>query len=159
VVELPKGGNTAVPGPLIRSTLRTRLAPGEIDICALLVDDQRRARSDEDFVYFNQESSRCGSTRRLSPLEIEVDLSRVPAGVDAIVIAASIDDAISGSVADHGGGSITISGASAITHIFAGLTTERCVIAAEIYRRNGGWKVRAISQGFHDLLTSAGPSI
>jgi hypothetical protein len=32
-----------------------------------------------------------------------------------------------------------------------GLTTERCVIAAELYRRNGGWKVRAISQGFDDL--------
>ena len=25
------------------------------------------------------------------------------------------------------------------------------VIAAEIHRRNGGWKIRAVSQGFHDL--------
>lgn len=76
MVELPKGGNTSVLGPVIRSILRTDVAPGQMDICALLVDDQRRARSDEDFVFFNQERSRCGSTRRLSPVEIEVDLNK-----------------------------------------------------------------------------------
>jgi stress response protein SCP2 len=151
VVELPKGGNTVVLGPVIRSTLRTSIAPGQIDICALLVDDQRRARSDEDFVFFNQERSRCGSTRRLSPFEIEIDLTTVPATVDAIVIAAALDDTLTGSVADHGGGSITFTGNPTITHAFTGLTTERCVIAAEVYRRNGAWKVRAISQGFPDL--------
>ncbi|MFC4946259.1 restriction endonuclease [Pseudonocardia sp. GCM10023141] len=151
MVELPKGGNTAVPGPVIRSTLQTGLAPGDIDICALLVDEHRRARSDDDFVFFNNERSRCGSTRRLSPLEIEVDLSSVPNTIDAIIIAAAIDDGVAGSVADHGGGGITISGGSTVTHTFTGLTTERCVIAAEVYRRGGGWKVRAVSQGFSEL--------
>nr|WP_232666407.1 TerD family protein [Pseudonocardia sp. TRM90224] len=151
VVELPKGGNATIVGPLVRSTLRTHLAPGQIDICALLVDDQRRTRSDEDFVFFNQERSRCGSTRRLSAVEIEVNLDEVPAAVDAIVIAASLDDGVPGSVADHGAGHITVAADPAVTHTFTGLTTERCVIAAEIYRRNGNWKVRAISQGFDDL--------
>ena len=47
MVDLPKGGNTSVVGPVIRSTLQTRLAPGDIEICALLVDEQRKARSDE----------------------------------------------------------------------------------------------------------------
>ena len=43
MVELPKGGNTSVVGPLIRSTLQTRVAPGDIEICALLVDPPPRA--------------------------------------------------------------------------------------------------------------------
>jgi stress response protein SCP2 len=151
VVELPKGGNTVIRGPVVRSLLRTQLAPGQIDICALLVDDHRRTRSDEDFVFFNRERSRCGSTRRVSPVEIEVALEKVPAAVDAIVIAASLDDSVGGSVAEHGSGGITFVGDPAVTHALTGLTTERCVIAAELYRRNGGWKVRAISQGFDDL--------
>ena len=137
---------------MIRSTLQTRLARGEIDICALLVNQQRRTRSDEDFVFFNQDRSRCGSTRRLSDVEIEVDLRNVPAAVDAIVIAVSLDNAIPGSVASHGGGRILVTdAASAITHTLAGLTSERCVIVAELYRRAAGWKLRAISQGFPDL--------
>jgi stress response protein SCP2 len=151
MVDLPKGGNTSVVGPVIRSTLQTRLAPGDIEICALLVDQQRKARSDEDFVFFNHERSRCGSTRRLSPVDVEIDLERVPTGVDAIVIAAALDDTVTGSVADHGGGGVKRVGTSTITHTFTGLTTERCVIVAEVYRRNGMWKVRAISQGFPDL--------
>ena len=61
MVDLPKGGNTSVVGPVIRSTLHTRLTPGEIDICALLVDQHRKARADSDFVFFNQERSRCGT--------------------------------------------------------------------------------------------------
>ena len=78
MVELPKGGNTSVVGPPIRSTLQTRVAPGDIEICALLVDEQRKARSDEDFVFFNHERSRCGSTRRRSPVDVEINLERVP---------------------------------------------------------------------------------
>jgi stress response protein SCP2 len=66
MVDLPKGGNTSVVGPVIRSTLQTRLAPGDIEICALLVDQQRKARSDEDFVFFNHERSR-SSRARSSP--------------------------------------------------------------------------------------------
>ncbi|MDN5849771.1 MAG: restriction endonuclease [Nitrococcus sp.] len=86
--------------------------------------------SDEDFVFFNHERSRCGSTRRLSPVEIEVDLDHVPATVDAIVIAASLDDSVGGSVADHGSSEISFAGNPPVTHALTGLTTERCVIAS-----------------------------
>jgi hypothetical protein len=43
VVDLPKDGNTALVGPVIRLILHTRLAPGDIDIFALLVDVPRPA--------------------------------------------------------------------------------------------------------------------
>ena len=41
MVDLPKDGNTALVGPVIRLILHTRLAPGDIDIFALLVDVPR----------------------------------------------------------------------------------------------------------------------
>lgn len=151
MAELVKGANTQLAGPVVRAVLRSGLAPTEIDICAMLLSGSRRVRSDHDFVFFNKEQSGCGSTRRLSPIELRIDLSQVPAEIEIVIVAASMDDDMPGSLAAHGGGFVVHHGSATISHVFDGLTTERCVIAAEIYRRAGGWKLRAVSQGYDDL--------
>jgi stress response protein SCP2 len=151
-VDLPKGGNTVLAGHVISALLRTSLPPDDIDLSALLVAADRRVRSDADLVFFNQERSPCGSTRRVSSTRIEVNLRLVPESIDAVVIVASLDDSVAGHVAGHGGGELVVEdGAVTVRHTMTGLTTERCVLAAELYRRGNSWKVRAISQGYADL--------
>lgn len=151
-VDLPKGGNTVLAGHEISAILRTALPPDDIDLSALLVGANRQVRSDADFVFFNQERSPCGSTRRASPTRIEVDLRRVPEQVHAVVIVASLDDSVAGHVAGNGGGELVVEdGATTVRHTMTGLTSERCVLVAELYRRGDSWKLRAISQGYDDL--------
>ncbi len=155
-MELVKGANTRLHGQALQVALHASLAAGEIELCALLLGPDRRVRSDADFVFFNQPRSGCGSTRRLSPTSLRIELTDVPGDVIAVLLTANVDDAIDGSLADRGGGAITIADASTtVRHQLDGLTTERCVIAAEVYRRDGGWKVRAVSQGYDDLAQLA----
>jgi stress response protein SCP2 len=153
VIELVKGANARLTGPSIRASVRTSLGPDQIDVCAVLVNAQRQVRGDADFVFFNHKRSGCGSTRLVSPVELQVDLHRLPPDVDRVVIAAALDDGLPGSVESNGGGGFVVhDGSNTFGHTFDGLSTERCVIAAEIYRRHDGWKLRAVSQGYDDLV-------
>ena len=95
---------------------------------------------------------RVGVPRLLSPVELQIDLARIPRDVEVVVLAASLDDRVPGSFAAHGNGFVVRDGAARIRHSFDGLSTERCVIAAEVYRRDGGWKLNpAVSQGYDHL--------
>jgi stress response protein SCP2 len=87
------------------------------------------------------------------PDSIEVDTAAVPAGIEKIVVTASID----------GGGAFagttptaTVRGADdgSVIATFAptGLGPETALIVVEVYRRGGAWKVRAIGQGYADGL-------
>lgn len=42
MVELVKGANTQLDGPVVRAVLRSGLAPAEIDIRAMLLSARRR---------------------------------------------------------------------------------------------------------------------
>jgi hypothetical protein len=99
-------------------------------------------------------SSPAAAARGSCPrVELQVDLHRLPPDVDRVVIAAALDDGLPGSVESNGGGGFVVhDGSSTFGHTFDGLSTERCVIAAEIYRRHDSWKLRAVSQGYDDLV-------
>jgi stress response protein SCP2 len=149
--ELVKGANTRLRSASIHAELLTDLDVEQIDMCAMLLGPRRRVRGDGDFVFFNQKRSACGSTRLVSPVQLQIDLARIPSDVEVVVLAATLDDRVAGSFAAHGEGFVVRDGAVTIRHSFDGLSTERCVIAAEVYRRDGGWKLRAVSQGYDNL--------
>lgn len=150
---LPKGANVVLAGPTIRLTFQTPLDPTKVAIYVLLIDERRRVLSDEEVVFANNDHSSCGSVRLGFAGDVEVDLQRVPFAVDGIVVSAALDSTISGSFASLGGGRITVidDASNANTHDLTGLTTERCVILVELYRRDGDWRMRAVSQGFGEL--------
>ena len=83
---------------------------------------------------------------------VVISLSDVAPSVENILVAAALDDDVSGSFLTHGGGvvHIDIDGHPFATHALTGLSNERCVILVELYRRAGKWKVRAVSQGWAD---------
>lgn len=131
-----------------------------IDASALLLGADKKVGSDEDFVFYNQQESPDGSVRYLGRRETEsgpherllVHLSAVPAEVDAIVLAGSVD---TGSFGDLGKLSLHLmdaSGSPIAEYVTADASTETAFVFGEIYRRNGLWKLRAIGQGWSSGL-------
>ncbi|WP_245551183.1 VWA domain-containing protein [Nocardia paucivorans] len=123
------------------------------DLCALLVDDRDKVRSDADFVFYNQPT---GPGVRLrpgtggQPAALEVSTAAVPADIAQIRIVTTLDDPTNtfgripppiASVTEPGG-------RARYRYRIEGLGSESVVIALELYRRGAGWKIRAVGQGY-----------
>ncbi|NMO03460.1 TerD family protein [Gordonia sp. TBRC 11910] len=161
--DLAKGQN----GPLSTSNLSvsmTLTAPA--DLSALLVTAAGKVRSDADFVFYNQPTGP-GVTLSSGPsgATLQINTDNVPSDIDQIRAVITLDDASSNfgrfpaptaHVADANGTEL-------FRYVVNGLNTESVVIALEVYRRQGNWKVRAIGQGyaggFADLVRDHGVSV
>ncbi|MFI5980182.1 VWA domain-containing protein [Streptomyces sp. NPDC051555] len=117
------------------------------DVSALLLGADGRVRSDDDLVFYNHPAqdgvSVAGSV-------VTADLLRVPAGVDRLVVVVSADPLQPGAVftrAPHL--SIAQAGSPARSFTAPDFTSgETVVVLAELYRRGGEWKIRAVGQGY-----------
>lgn len=128
----------------------------EVDVVAFLVDADDRVVADEDFVFYNAPVSEHGAVSLSvdgdSEQSIRVDLDLVGDEHAKIVIAASLaEDATFG---DLGAVTLAVDGdlVTAATATLDAGTTERTMLLAEIYRRGGTWRLRAIGQGYDDGL-------
>ncbi|WP_405487111.1 TerD family protein [Nocardia sp. NBC_00511] len=123
------------------------------DLSALLVTERGTVRSDADFVFFNQPS---GPGVTLTPgaagqpAALAITLAAIPADIQQIRAVVTLDDANSSFgrtappvayVSDNAGNVL-------YEYRIEGLSTESIVIALEVYRRQGDWKVRAVGQGY-----------
>ncbi|SUA78790.1 General stress protein 16U [Nocardia otitidiscaviarum] len=158
---LTKGQNAALPVAELAVAVRTDTA---VDIAALLLTGDRRVRSDDDFVFFNQPH---GPGVRLSEAggELSFALGAVPADVDAVRVVLTLGDA-DDTFGRHGAPVASIrdtTGNPLYEYAIEGLTTESVVIAVELYRRGPAWKVRAVGQGyaggFAALVTDHGVTV
>ncbi|WP_269821877.1 TerD family protein [Nocardia asteroides] len=137
---LPKGGNVPLGGGQVRITV----APNGIDVSVLCVGADGKVGGDADFVFYNQPESPDGAVR-LAGGAISVDLSRVAARVERLVVAASVD---TGTVAGVPLAVRVSDGVAAHDLAVGGLSTETTVVLGEIYRRGGAWKLRNVGQGY-----------
>ncbi|CAM3845473.1 TerD family protein [Mycolicibacterium frederiksbergense] len=165
MTQLSKGQN----GPLSTNDLLISVdlsAPA--DLSALLVADTGKVRSDADFVFFNQP---VGPGVRLQPgpsghpASLAVNLSSVPADIARVRAVITLDNTNTtfgqstppvARICDAAGNII-------YEYRIEGLSSESIVIAAEVYRRQDTWKVRAVGQGyaggFAALVTDHGVSV
>ncbi|MFF2084884.1 TerD family protein [Nocardia sp. NPDC058176] len=146
-MELTKGANA----PISASEVRIAVAAATtVDIAALLLTASGKVRSDSDFVFYNQPIA--PGVEVLGPEAISVIPGAVPAEIDKIVLTASLDGTGPADWGQAGPLRITVTDASTggLLATFApdGLGPETALIACELYRRNGGWKVRAVGQGY-----------
>jgi stress response protein SCP2 len=153
MTEMTPGSNVPLSVPRVAVDVS---APVRLDVSGLLLAADGKVRSDDDFVFYNQPQGPGVAHRSgggSAPDSIEVDTGAVPAGIEKIVVTASID----------GGGAFagttptaTVRGADggAVIATFAptGLGPETALVIVEIYRRGGAWKVRAVGQGYADGL-------
>ncbi|MDJ0393620.1 TerD family protein [Rhodococcus sp. G-MC3] len=138
------------------------------DLSALMVGADGKVRSDADFVFFNQPSGpgvRLVQGQAGQPAQLAVSLSQVPADIEQIRAVITLEDTSSsfGRSAPPTAYVADTQGNSLFHYTIDGLNTESIVIAVEIYRRSGSWKVRAVGQGyaggFAALVTDHGVSV
>lgn len=150
-MELSKGANA----PISAGEVLVEVASSvPVDVAALLVAATGKVRSDNDFVFYNQPIGP-GVTAQ-PPNRVRVVTREVPADIDKVVITASLDGTGPATWGQAGPLRITLldaaSGANLATFTPTDLSTETAVVACEIYRRQGAWKVRAVGQGYANGL-------
>lgn len=174
---LPKGANTVIAAPL-NAALQIELrwtapsATEELDLFLLLLNTNGRVTHNSDIIFYNQPEYAGGVAKYVGRNDTgaghahnaELILGRLPDSVHTIAIAAALDS-------DHSQLSALTSLQLSVTNDFGtvctihgeGLRVERVVVLAEIYRRNGDWKIRSVSQGWDgglpDLLTHYGADV
>ncbi|MBB2894147.1 TerD family protein [Flexivirga oryzae] len=158
MTQLTKGSNTPIDAGQVRITLQWQPGPGvpDVDASALLLRESGKVASDDDFVFYNQPSHPSGAVRHLGKQPgadaLEVDLSRLPAEIPRVVLAASADGGAFGQVPGlRLVASDAASGAELATFDMAA-ENETAFVSGELYQRGGQWKLRAVAQGYSSGL-------
>jgi len=151
---ISKGGNLPIGAASVRAELSWTGGAGvpDVDVSALLLQESGRVSSDDDFVFYNQPNHPGGAVRHTGKSgtrdAVEVDLDRLPASVDRVVLAAS---AGGGPFARVPGLRLVLSdrtSGAAIVEFPISAGPETAMLTGELYRRAGQWKFRAIGQGY-----------
>lgn len=150
-MELSKGANTPIPTSLLAVVISWR-SEHTVDAHALLLDADGTVRGDRDLVFYNAprhisqavtlDQDPAPGTARLS-----VSLPRTEAEVDRIVVSGSLENATFADVEDL---RITVFAVDGPVAVFA-LADPEAVTAmmfGEFYRRDEGWRFRAVGQGW-----------
>ncbi|WP_327323349.1 TerD family protein [Streptomyces sp. NBC_01210] len=157
-----KGSNAPLDAMAVRAVLRWTPGAGvpDVDASALLLGQDGRVRSDEDFVFYNQPRHPSGLVRRLPKKRIaewltdtvEADLAALDPSVDQVVLAASSDGDTFQHVRDLRillyDAALADSDPLAVFDVKPETGEETAIICGELYRRGDGWKFRAVAQGY-----------
>ncbi|MFE4259914.1 TerD family protein [Streptomyces sp. NPDC056883] len=161
MTEIIKGGNLPLSGESMRvAVVRRDGGPGSpaVDAAALLVGADGKVRGRGDLVFYNQPEHAGSAVRLLGDARgeggvtadwLEIDPGRVEPCVERIVVAASCDGGTFAEVEDlylRAVGAAT--GEQLALYAVEGATTETAILLGEFYRRDGGWKFRAVGQGY-----------
>ena len=140
---LSDGANT----PLTAAAVTVRLS-GDVDLTALVVSADGKVAGDADMVFFNQPTA---PGLRLDGSRLDLDLAGLRPGADRVVLVAS-PRREGGSFAGLGTTLTLECGAASVEVTPTRLREETVAVLAEVYRRGGAWKVRAVGQGYADGL-------
>jgi tellurite resistance protein TerA len=145
-----------VPGDALQLGLAaTGLA---LDFACFGLDASGRLSDERYMTFFNQPKSPCGGVEICAvpgdTIGFAFQLNRLPAAIDRIVIAASIDGA--GVMAKLASGYLRVMNgtAEAARFAFSGsdFAEEKAVMLGELYRKDGQWRFMAVGQGFNGGL-------
>ncbi|MFE3259891.1 TerD family protein [Nocardia sp. NPDC059091] len=162
---LVKGQNGPLTAPEVVVSVRVAAAAA---LSALLVTEHGKVRSDADFVFYNQPAGpgvRLRNGEAGQPAELSVALTQVPADITQIRAVITLDEAGStfGRIAPPIALVSDEHGNPLYEYEIEDLQSESIVIAVELYRRYGNWKVRAVGQGyaggFAALVTDHGVTV
>lgn len=143
--DLTAGQNVPLAGPLVQVDLLATAS----DLSVLLVGESGRVGRDEDFIFYNNPRSADGAVT-LTAKSASINIALLPPDCERVVLVVSSGDGRSAvdahAVAYLSG---TESGYRFRPADPVGVTAS---VWGELYRRNGGWRLRAIGQGWVDGL-------
>ncbi|MFH8615264.1 TerD family protein [Streptomyces sp. NPDC017979] len=127
-----------------------------LDATALLLAAGGRVRGDADMVFHGQQVHPSGAVHHLGPHTgtdwLHVDLPQVEEAVERVVIVASADGGTIGDVPEPAVEAYASDGTVVVRYVVTDASTETAFVFGEFYRRSGGWKFRAVGQGYADGL-------
>ncbi len=174
-VSLQKGGNVSLSksAPTLKHILvglgwDARPTDGvdfDLDASAFLVGENGKVRGDDDFIFYNQLISLCGSVEHTGDNRtgagdgddeaVKIDLSKIPDRIKRIVVCVTIHDAAArkqnfGQVSDAFMRIVNMENDVEIARfdLTEDYSTETAMIFGEVYSHNGEWKFKAVGQGF-----------
>ncbi|MEU4078963.1 resistance protein [Streptomyces venezuelae] len=144
---LVKGGNGFVPSVPLRIDVS-----GGVDTMALLLTDGGAVRGDGDVVFHGAPTHPSGTVRLTGgpggTAWLEADLPGVEAQIARVLVVGSTEH---GALRDVRGLSVEAfapDGTSVARYDVTDAAGETAMVLAELYRRAGGWKFRAVGQGY-----------
>ncbi|MCW2572167.1 MAG: stress-induced protein [Frankiales bacterium] len=153
MLELTRGAN----GPAPSSALTVSVAcASAVDVSALLVGADGKVRSDDDFVFYNNPTGPGvdylpGASAPRGVDAVRIDTGAVPAGIEKVVVTASLDGSGPETFASAGSMVVTVLDGDLVDQIrydITGLGVEKALVCVEVYLRDAAWKVRAVGQGY-----------
>lgn len=126
-----------------------------IDVSCFGVDSQGKLNDERYMTFFNQPQSPCGGVKLLNnqanKTSFQIDLTKIPTTIEKLVFTAAIDGA--GTMAQLQASYLAINQSQA-RFAFSGqdFAAERALMVAEIYRKDGIWRIAAVGQGFNGGL-------
>ncbi|MEU6964982.1 TerD family protein [Streptomyces chrestomyceticus] len=147
-LALAQGANAPLETALTAVRITATGVP--VDVSAVLCTSSGKVRGDDDMVFYNHPAQ---DGVRVSTDIVTAELDLIPQDVSSIAIIVSIDleahsDAVFGQDA-RWEAQITQSPGTRLSFAPPAFTgRETVAIAVELYRRTGGWKARAVGQGY-----------
>jgi len=150
---LSPGQNTALTDAEL--TLAFTSSGAEADLTLLLLTEAGVVRDDEDFVFYHQPSAASGAVvLRQQDGAATVRLSALPASVHRVAISVNMDTDSGATCAELLEAELSVRGAAGPGWAFRPPADAAisAMLVAEFYRHQGGWKLRAVGQGWSDGL-------
>lgn len=153
MIELVAGGNAPVPTSLLTVRVNAGIA---VDVSCFRLYANGKVAGDADMVFYGQKSNADGTIKLIAEgvkTEFAIDLSKIRADVQSIAFTATCEKGQT--IASLKTLSLeVVSAEQSLIKCTVDLNsrTEAALILGEIYRRNGAWKLRSISQGFNGGL-------
>lgn len=154
MTTLSKGANVPVPASAVRAVLDWSAGPGvpDVDVSALLLTSGGRVRSDDDFVFYNQPLHASGAVSHLGKQpgseSLDVRLGALGPDVERVALCASADGGTFGQVPGLCLRLLDAVSGAELARFDIAAATETALVGGELYRRDGGWKFRAVGQGY-----------
>ncbi|MGQ4597980.1 TerD family protein [Nocardia sp. R6R-6] len=159
MIQLKAGQNIPLTGAIVHFSAKAEVA---LDVSALVVAENLKVFSSDDFVFYNQPGT---AGVALAPDGVTITLAEVRPDAKAILLVVSADPAASSHGAGLGPVTATLSENGSVAGEFAVTPTsgETALICLELYRRGSAWKLRAVGQGYAGglavLLTAHGVDV
>jgi tellurium resistance protein TerD len=137
----------------------------DLDASAFLLNENQKVAGDDDFIFYGQLKSKCGSVEHLGDNKtgsgdgddeaVTIDLEKIPSGVKKISICVTIHDA---DIRKQNFGQVSNAYMRIVNmetdreiakfDLSEDYSTETAMIFGEIYRHNNEWKFKAVGQGY-----------
>lgn len=130
-----------------------------IDFSCFGLDADNKLSDERYMSFFNQPETPCASVRfdySTNAAVFAIDLQKLPAHIERLVITAAIDGNGTMSQLINGAAMLCRNTFEAATFAFRGndFAAEKALMLMEIYRKDGNWRIAAIGQGFNGGLAA-----